>query len=112
MEKELRDNPSLWSLLDAIVALRDRDECARFFRDLCTLPELNALAERWEVAQRLAEQVPYRQISEITGASTATITRIAHWLHHGEGGYRLALERLRGEGGGSEDQDKEGKPQA
>ncbi len=96
MEKELRDNPSLWSLLEAIAALRDRDECARFFRDLCTLPELNALAERWEVAQRLDDQVPYRQISELTGASTATITRIAHWLRHGEGGYRLALERLRG----------------
>ena len=95
MEKELRDNPALWSLFDVITALRDRRECALFFRDLCTLTELNAMAERWEVVQRLEEGAPYRQISEWTGASTATITRIAHWLRHGEGGYRLALDRMK-----------------
>ena len=53
------------------------------------------MAERWEVARMLAEEVPYRQISEQTGCSTATITRIAHWLHHGEGGYRMMLDRVR-----------------
>lgn len=112
MEQELRDNPALWSLLEAIATLRDREECARFFRDLCTLPELNALAERWEVAQRLNDHVPYRRISEITGASTATITRIAHWLNHGEGGYRLALRRLREGERGAETTNSERMPEA
>ncbi len=95
MERELRKNKALWSLFDAIVCLKDSDECAKFLRDLCTLAELQAMAERWEVARMLAEQVPYRQIAELTGCSTATITRIAHWLHHGEGGYRMMLERVR-----------------
>jgi TrpR-related protein YerC/YecD len=94
MERELRKNKALWSLFDAIVQLRDRDECAKFLRDLCTMAELQAMAERWEVARMLAAQVPYRQIADQTGCSTATITRIAHWLHHGEGGYRMMLSRL------------------
>jgi TrpR-related protein YerC/YecD len=102
MERELRKNKALWSLFDTIVQLKDRDECAKFLRDLCTLAELQAMAERWEVAGLLAEQVPYRQISELTGCSTATITRIAHWLHHGEGGYRMMLARIR-TGGNTED---------
>ncbi len=93
MERELRKNKALWALFDAVVLLEDREECARFLRDLCTLTELEAMAERWEVARLIAQQVPYRQISEMTGSSTATITRIAHWLHHGEGGYRMMLER-------------------
>lgn len=95
MERELRKNKALWSLFDAIVCLKDSDECAKFLRDLCTLAELQAMAERWEVARMLADEVPYRQISEQTGCSTATITRIAHWLHHGEGGYRMMLGRVR-----------------
>ena len=94
MERELRKNKALWALFEAIVHLEDVEECARFLRDLCTLAELRAMAERWEVARLLAQQVPYRQIAEQTGCSTATITRIAHWLHHGEGGYRLMLQRL------------------
>ncbi|MBI4447272.1 MAG: hypothetical protein HY645_15375 [Acidobacteria bacterium] len=81
-------------LFEAITALRDCEECARFFRDLCTLAELQAMAERWEVASMLARELPYRRISELTGASTATVTRVAHWVNHGEGGYRMILERL------------------
>jgi len=98
MERELRKNKALWSLFEAIVCLKDSEECAKFLRDLCTLAELQAMAERWEVARLLAQQVPYRQISELTGCSTATITRIAHWLHHGEGGYRMMLDRVRAAG--------------
>ena len=82
-------------LFEVIVHLEDPEECARFFRDLCTLTELKAMAERWQVAQMLSEDIPYRKISERTGASTATITRIAHWLNYGEGGYRFMLERVR-----------------
>lgn len=91
MERELNENEALWSLFEAISQLQTPQECARFFRDLCTLAELKALAERWEVAQLVAQGVPYRQISRQTGASTATVTRVAHWVRHGEGGYRLLL---------------------
>ncbi|MGO9180287.1 MAG: YerC/YecD family TrpR-related protein [Candidatus Limnocylindrales bacterium] len=82
------------ALLDAIVGLRDRDEAAHFLRDLCTLGELHDLAQRWQVARLLAEGRHYGEVSRLTGASTATVTRIAQWLHHGTGGYARALERL------------------
>ncbi len=82
-------------LLDAIVRLRDRDEAASFLRDLCTLGELRDISQRWAVARLLEQGLHYAEISRRTGASTATITRIASWLHHGEGGYRLMLDRLR-----------------
>jgi len=95
METELKRDPRVKELFEAIVHLEDSVECARFFRDLCTLTELKAMAERWQVAQMLSEDITYRKISERTGASTATITRIARWLKYGEGGYRIMLERVR-----------------
>jgi TrpR-related protein YerC/YecD len=82
------------ALLDAILRLEDREEAGRFFRDLCTLGELRDMAQRWAVARQLADGRHYAEISRATGASTATITRIASWLNHGEGGYREMLERL------------------
>ncbi len=97
MERELEKDPRVKELFETIVHLEDPVECARFFRDLCTLTELKAMAERWQVAQMVSEDIPYREISERTGASTATITRIAHWLKYGEGGYRFMLERVREE---------------
>lgn len=86
-------NESTASLMDTIIALDDRDTAARFFRDLCTRRELEEMAARWEVARSLAEGHPYRKIHDLTGVSTATITRISQWLRHGTGGYREALER-------------------
>lgn len=93
MEEALEQNRALWNLFDVVACLKDREECARFFRDLCTLRELESMAERWEVAKMVAQEIPYRKIHELTGVSSATITRIAHWVHHGEGGYRLMLKR-------------------
>jgi TrpR-related protein YerC/YecD len=81
-------------LIAAILRLGDADEAARFLRDLCTLGELRDLAQRWAVVRRLDAGEHYAAISRETGASTATVTRIASWLNHGEGGYRAALERL------------------
>ena len=98
MEQELRTDESVWDLFRTIVRLEDLDECAYFFRDLCTVTELKAMAERWEVAGLLEHDIPYRRISQLTGASTATITRIAHWVKYGEGGYRIMLERVAQEG--------------
>jgi TrpR-related protein YerC/YecD len=87
--------PDTDSLIDAILRLESRDEAERFIRDLCTLGEIRELAQRWAVVRLLGAGLHYAQISRETGASTATITRIASWLRHGEGGYRAALDRLR-----------------
>jgi TrpR-related protein YerC/YecD len=80
-------------LFEAILQLEDADEVERFLRDLCTLSELQAMAHRWEVVKLVEQGLPYQEISSKTGASTTTVTRVAHWLRYGEGGYRLALER-------------------
>jgi len=80
-------------LFEAILALENPDEVERFLRDLCTLSELGAMAHRWEVVKLVEQGLPYQEISSRTGASTTTVTRVAHWLRYGEGGYRLALER-------------------
>jgi len=86
--------PEVDDLIGAILRLETPDEAARFLRDLCTLGELHDLAQRWAVVRRLEAGEHYAAISRATGASTATITRIASWLNHGEGGYRQALDRL------------------
>jgi TrpR-related protein YerC/YecD len=88
--------PELFSLRDAILSLHKPAELEAFLRDLCTLNELETLAHRWQVAQLVDLGLPYLEIAERTGASTATVTRVAHWLHHGEGGYRLALDKAKG----------------
>jgi TrpR-related protein YerC/YecD len=87
--KELRE------LCDALLKLESRAELERFLRDLCTLAELEAMAHRWAVARLLEQGLPYLEIAHKTGASTTTVTRVAHWLRHGEGGYRLALDRTK-----------------
>ncbi len=87
--------PAVDALLRALVSLDSTDDAARFIRDLCTVGELQAMAQRWAVARMLDDGLHYAEISRLTGASTATITRIAAWLHHGEGGYRLMLDRVR-----------------
>ena len=81
-------------LFEAILALETREELERFLRDLCTLSELEALAHRWQVAKLVDRGLPYLEVAHRTGASTATVTRVAHWLRHGEGGYRLVLDRV------------------
>jgi TrpR-related protein YerC/YecD len=80
-------------LFRAINSLKTEEETEAFFRDLCTLSELEALAHRWQVARFLELELPYVEIAQKTGASTTTVTRVAHWLKHGEGGYRVALSR-------------------
>lgn len=83
------------ALHDALLSLKDRTEAAAFLRDLCTLPEINALAERYAVARLLAKDMSYRDVADKTGASTTTVTRVAHWLTHGQGGYRTAIARIK-----------------
>lgn len=81
-------------LYEAILQLQTTEECKKFLRDLCTVSELTAMAERWQVVKMIERKITYREICEKTGVSTATITRVAHWLNHGESGYKLVLERL------------------
>jgi TrpR-related protein YerC/YecD len=81
-------------LAAAVASLRDADEALRFLRDLCTVNELREFTARWEVARLLDEGVSYHDISERTGASSATISRVNQWLRYGRDGYRLVLDRL------------------
>ncbi len=81
-------------LFRAILSLRDLNECRAFFQDLCTPAELQALKDRWAVAECLAEGLSYRQIHDRTGVSLTTIGRVARYLSSGAGGYPIALKRL------------------
>jgi len=82
------------ALFQAILRLETIEDTERFFRDLCTLNELRDMSQRWAVVRMLDSGLHYAEISRTTGASTATITRIASWLNHGEGGYRAMLDKL------------------
>jgi TrpR-related protein YerC/YecD len=82
-------------LAAAVAVLRNGDEALRFLRDLCTVNELREFAARWEVARLLDAGTSYHEISERTGASSATISRVNQWLRYGRDGYRLVLDRQR-----------------
>jgi len=81
-------------LCAVLLALRDADEVAAFLRDACTLSELEALGHRLAAARLVDQGVPYAEVARRVGGSTTTVTRVAHWLRHGAGGYRLALDRV------------------
>lgn len=83
------------ALFEAVLALREPEECRLFFQDLLTPSELQALADRWAVVRALLEGASYREIQRQTGVSVATITRVARCLRDGRG-YSLVLGRLRG----------------
>jgi TrpR-related protein YerC/YecD len=88
-------NKATKELFKAILKLKTPGEAAKFFRDLCTLEELAEMEKRWKAVQMINKGKSYRLVSEKTGLSTTTVTRVAHWLNHGEGGYRLVLKRLK-----------------
>ena len=85
-------------LFEAILTLNSKEECYSFFEDLCTVNELLAIAQRYEVAQMLDQSCTYLDISHKTGASTATISRVNRSLNFGEGGYQITFARRRGDG--------------
>jgi len=94
MEKELTTKKAD-ELFKAILSLKSIKECRAFFRDLCTLSEIKAMIERFQVAKMVRDNLPYREISKKTGSSITTVSRVAHWFHHGTGGYKLVLDRLK-----------------
>lgn len=85
-------------MYEAILTLKTVDECKRFFDDLCTVTELQAMEQRYQVAVYLSQGMIYNDILERTGASSATISRVNRSLQYGSDGYAVAFERLQAEG--------------
>ena len=81
-------------LFEAILYLKDRNECYSFFEDLCTVNELLSLSQRFEVASMLKDHKTYLEIAEKTGASTATIIRVNRSLNYGNDGYDMIFSRM------------------
>lgn len=81
-------------LFDAILMLRNREECYNFFEDIATISEIKALGQRLEVAKMLRTGATYEEIVEKTGVSTATISRVKRSLYYGADGYNLILDRM------------------
>lgn len=81
-------------LFEAILKLETLEECYRFFEDICTIKEIQAISQRLEVAKLLTADKTYNEIEEETGASTATISRINRALNYGVDGYNLVLRKL------------------
>ncbi len=81
-------------LFEAILSLKTLDECYLFFEDVCTIKELQAMAQRMLVAKQLSQSKNYNQVYEDTGVSSATICRVNKCLQYGSGGYKIALDRL------------------
>jgi TrpR-related protein YerC/YecD len=85
-------NKQLDAMFDAILSLRDREGCYAFFEDLCTMSELHAMGQRFQVAELLHRGSVYADIVAETGASTATVSRVNRSLLYGAGGYKLMFE--------------------
>ena len=94
MSKNIRTE-AVDKLFDAILSLKDKEECYRFFEDVCTINELLSLSQRFEVAKMLRERKTYLEIAEKTGASTATISRVNRSLTYGNDGYDMVFSRLK-----------------
>ena len=88
-------NQEIDHLFEAILTLETLEDCYRFFEDLCTIAELRAMVQRFQVARMLDEGRIYSDIVQETGASTATISRVNKCLVYGSDGYRRMLDRLK-----------------
>lgn len=89
----LAQDPKLDALFDAILSLKSKEECYAFFDDVCTIKEVNDMADRLEVARLLLLGITYEQIEKQTGMSSATISRVNRCIQYGPGGYKLAVSR-------------------
>lgn len=88
------DDTNMEFLFETVLELRDKEECSKFFEDLCTVNELKSISQRLVVAKMLTEKRVYSDIVEATGASTATISRVNRSLSYGAGGYQAVFDRL------------------
>ena len=82
-------------LFEAILSLKDTEECYNFFEDICTINELRDMCQRLETAMLIDEGISYQKISEQIGVSTATISRVSRCLNYGAGGYRAVIDRMK-----------------
>ena len=96
MNKKAQNNQAYDALYEAILRLKNVDECRAFFEDICTIKEMQDLSQRYLVAQMLSEGKNYQEICRATGASTATICRVNKCLTYGEG-YRIVLDKTSNE---------------
>ncbi|TCZ78458.1 hypothetical protein E0485_08135 [Paenibacillus albiflavus] len=94
MQLKKLDDKAIDQLFEAILTLKNVEECYVFFDDLCTVNEIQSLSQRLEVARMLRKGYTYNQIEAETGASTATISRVKRCLNYGNEGYLMALDRL------------------
>ncbi len=78
---------------EAVLKLKSKEDCRKFFEDVCTIKELQDVSQRLEVAKLLSEKKNYQEISKLTGASTATISRVNKCLLYGKEGYQVVLEK-------------------
>ena len=92
------NTPSIERLFTAILQLKNEEECRQFLEDICTIKEVQDMAQRLDAAILLDEGVGYQAISEQVGISTATISRVSRCLNYGAGGYRQAIDRMKEEG--------------
>jgi TrpR-related protein YerC/YecD len=95
MYKSKFANEDIESLYDAILTLETKEECYRFFEDLCTIKEIFDMAQRLNVALLLKEKTPYQEIVKKTNASTATISRVNKSLLYGAEGYHLYFNKAK-----------------
>ena len=95
MNKHINKRERHMKMYEAILTLETVDECVRFFDDLCSVTELRAMEQRYQVASLLSEGYIYNKILEQTGASSATISRVNRSLQYGADGYSVAFERLK-----------------
>lgn len=91
------NTPSIDRLFAAILQLQNVEECHKFFEDICTIKEVQDMAQRLDAAILLDEGAGYQTISEQVGISTATISRVSRCLNYGSGGYRMTIDRLKEE---------------
>ena len=81
-------------LCEAVLQIETKEECYKFLEDICTIKEVQAIAQRFEVAKLLKAKKTYTEIEKETGASTATISRINRSLTYGVGGYKIVFEKM------------------
>ena len=83
------------ALYKAILALKNEEECRKFFDDICTIGEINSISQRLQVAIMLKKGATFNEVAKLTGASSATISRVNKCINYGEGGYNIVIERIK-----------------
>jgi len=94
MGKDIR-TPAVDLFFEGVLSLENKEECYQFFEDICTIKELTAIAQRFEVAKMLRDEKTYIDIAKKTGASTATISRVNRSLNYGNESYDMLFERMK-----------------